>query len=191
MKTLFGIFLMTIVFGTAALAQTGGNSPSAVIFSAPKTEDIKEFVSDWGKFKADFAGAPKTQTNPDQPGFAAYYVKGVLSNTSVTVSEFGGDTEKQKDTIYKYVKDSLLKLPQATIVTETDFPAGKYSGKEFTLTYDQARIYTRVRLLPAGKRIYEIKTDVINWHMMNEDKKKEFNTEATRFFDSFKLIEKK
>ena len=186
MKTIFGVFLLTIAFGTVALAQ--GDPPTT--YSAPKADEIKEFVSDWSKFKADFAGKPETKRNAEAPGYAAYYLKRLGSNTSVTVNEFGGDTAKKKDMIYQYVKDSLTKLPQAKIVAETDFESGIYTGKEFAVTYDEGRIYARVRVLPVGKRIFEIKTDVVNWHMLTDDMKKDFETEAARFFGSFKLIEK-
>jgi hypothetical protein len=187
MKTILAIFLLTMAFGTAALAQ----DPVIDLYSAPKAEEIKEFVSESGKFKASFAGDPKTKLNPEQPGFAAYYLTRSGSNSSVTVNQFGADTAKQKDTIYKYVKDSLLKLPEATIISETDFQVGSYSGKEIAMTYDKGGYYTRVRVLPAGKKIFEIKIDVVNWHMMKENHKKEFEAEAQRFFDSFKLTDDK
>lgn len=187
MKTILGIFLMTMALGAAALAQGGGETPA---YSAPKAEEIKEFTSQSGKFKADFPGEVKTRTNPEVVGFAAYYLSRAGSNTSVTVNEFSGDSEKQKTAIYQHVKDSLLKLPQAKIISETDFDVGTRKGKEFVVTYDEGRVYAKIRILPAGKRIYEIKTDLINWHKISDDVKKEFETETARFFGSFKLLEK-
>ncbi len=191
MKTLFGIFLVMMVLGTAAAAQSAGDPPAA-IFSAPKAAEIKEFVSEEDKFKVDFPGTPREAALHAHSN--SYIVSRAGSVAMIIVNEFPQDLDKKNNgaLLLAAIMKSNSDVPEMKISDEKDITLGNHKAKEFTSTYTaDGGTYSQVRLIAAGKRMYQLNYTAQNWPMLSEQTKKEFAAEAKRFFDSFKLIEKK
>ncbi len=91
--------------------------------------------------------------------------------------------------VYEVVKTNLLKLPKSTIEAEKDIEISGIAGKEFDVLQDYD--FQKVRILIVGRRIYEIKSDVTNWHILTKSypgKVADFKSETERFFASFKPL---
>lgn len=189
MKYLLRLFFVLNICGVIALAQTPPPPPPPLIYEAPEKSELKEFVSEDKSFQITFPGVPKiTKQETGSGTITNYRVYRQGSNSIVNTIEFGGDVEINEEKIYELVRSSVAKTPKSTIQVEKDFQIDGKTGKEFEILRDYH--FEKVRILIAGKRIYEIKSDVTNWHILskyNNDKAIEFAEETRRFFDSFKL----
>jgi hypothetical protein len=189
MRMLLALIVMLNFGGLLAFAQNPFPPPPPLIYSAPKDVDIKEFVSEEGKFKVSFAGAPKVEKNQTSEAITTNYkIYRQGSNSVVATNDFSIDLESIKDKFFELVKTNILKNTKAKITEEKEIQIDGKTGKEFVVDYGMTNL--RIRILPVGKRVYEINSDVTNWHIIGEKTKKEFEKETERFFNSFRLIQK-
>lgn len=200
MKKLLPAILLLSFSSLAILAQNGDNPPPPpLLYLAPAKSEIKKFVSKENNFTVGFPGVPRAevkQAKDAQESVFKVYRQG--SYSVVTVWEFKNDAEKRREDFLKKYRENILntspplggrQMLKPSIISENDIQIGKYKGKEFA--YEADIRFTRTLLLFAGKRIYEIKADVINWHTLRDyqkDKAEDFLKEAERFFNSFKLL---
>ncbi|MDQ3798382.1 MAG: hypothetical protein M3384_02930 [Acidobacteriota bacterium] len=200
MKKLLPAILLLSFSSLAVLAQSRDNPPPPpLLYLAPAKAEIKEFVSKEHNFSVAFPGVPKAevkQAKDARESVFKVYRQG--SYSVVTVWEFKNDAEKRREEFLKKYRESILntsppfggrQMLKPSIISENDIQIGKYKGKEFA--YEADIKFTRTLLLFAGKRIYEIKADVTNWHILREyqkNKAEDFLKEAERFFNSFKLL---
>ncbi|HEY0657795.1 MAG TPA: hypothetical protein VGD05_04950 [Pyrinomonadaceae bacterium] len=152
---------------------------------------MKDFVSEDKTFQITFPGIPKiTKQEMENAAVTSHRIYRQGSNSIVNVYDYGFEIEGQKDKILETVKNNLLKKPKSTIESEKDIEIGGLTGKELQVLQDYQ--FQIIRILITGKRIYELKNDVTNWHILskfNNDKVEEFKVETRRFFDSFKIIQ--
>ena len=164
--------------------------PPPLIYKAPEKTELKEFVSEDKTFQITFPGIPKISKQEIEGGnLTSYIVYRQGSNSIVNTADFTVEVEANKEKIYETMKSNLLKLPKTTIEAERNFKIDGKEGKEFDVVQDF--YLQKIRILIIGKRIYEIKSDVTNWHILSKyskEKAAEFENETRRFFDSFKHI---
>ena len=161
--------------------------PAPLIYKAPNTSDLKDFVSEDKTFQATFPGTPKITKQEVENGFVtSYRVYRYGSNSIVNVLDYNSDLENYKEKIFENIKNSFIKSPKTTIQAERDFQFKEKTGKEFDVLQDFN--YQRVRLLVVGTRVYELISDATNWHIIGEVTKKQFFAETERFFNSFEHL---
>lgn len=161
--------------------------PAPLIYKAPEKSELKEFVSEDKTFQITFPGVPKiTRQKVENGTLATYLVYRQGSNSIVNVADFDIDIENGREEIYASIKNDFLKTPKTTIKAEKDIEINGESGKEFDVLQDYQ--YQKIRILIIGTRLYEIKSDVTNWHIIGDSTKKQFFSETERFFNSFSHI---
>ncbi len=161
--------------------------PAPLIYKAPEKSDFKDFVSEDGTFQITFPGVPKLTKQELENGILTNYrVYRQGSNSIVNTIDFIFDVETNKEKIYENYKINLLKTPKTTVEAERDFQIEGKTGKEFDVRLDF--YYQKIRIFVVGTRVYEIKSDATNWHIINDATKKQFFSETDRFFNSFKSL---
>jgi hypothetical protein len=164
--------------------------PPPLIYKAPQKSEFKEFVSDDKTFQVTFPGVPKvTKQEMINASIISYRVYRQGSNSIADTIDFNSNLENNKEKFYEIIKGNLLKMSKSKIEAEKDFQINGKSGKEFDVLYDYQ--YQKIRILVVGKRVYEIRSDVTNWHIIGDKTKKEFFDETERFFNSFRFLDKK
>ncbi len=189
MKYLLSLIFVLSVGIVAVSAQSPPRPPKPLIYKVPEKNELKEFVSEDKTFQIVFPGVPKmTEQEIPNGKITNYRVYQEGSTSIVNTIDYNYELS-DADKIYEIVKANLLKLPKAKIETEKDIKVGEISGKEFDVLQDYQ--FQKIRILIVGKRIYEIKSDVTNWHILNnyyKDKVAGFRNETERFFASFKSL---
>jgi hypothetical protein len=183
----------------AVLAQAPPPPPAPLIYKAPEKSELKEFLSDDSKFQVTFPGEPKITKQEFENGFIiTYRVYRQGSNSIVSVIEYKNNVEDKREEIIEHYKNTIFNIPNKVysstfpppkITEEKDFQLEGIKGKEFA--FESNMQFTKVRLLFVGKKVYEIKSDVTNWHILTKhvkDKVADFEQETKRFFDSFKFL---
>lgn len=189
---------LTVIFVVLFSATCFGQNPPPpppppLIYSAPKKSEIKRVeYGIWG-FSIDVAGSLKQENieseSSQRTDFSSYR-KG--SNVKVSVRNYS-----RPEGVYdlspemERIKNIYLLASENTKTYEKVIPFEGGSSVEFGFTFSGGMEYARVRLIRARYFIYVLYLDVTNWHILNnhsKDKVIEFNTEADRFFDSFKHI---
>jgi hypothetical protein len=183
-----------------ALAQAPPPPPRPLIWSPPTATDLSEFLDGDSGFKAMFPGLPKkTASSPNNIAVTVYSVYRKGSTSAVTVTTFPSDIESRANDLYELYKQNLAifaskapgRLPNKKFVLNFDREvevAGR-KGREFGYVYDY--YYTQAALLTVGNKVYEIRSDVTNWHILsdyNPEVGKAFVEEAERFRNSFSLV---
>ncbi|MCY7345910.1 MAG: hypothetical protein LH614_06775 [Pyrinomonadaceae bacterium] len=188
MKFLLSLIFVFNIGGSAIFAQSPP-PPAPLIYKAPEKSILEEFIPEDKSFQITFPGVPKITKQEIANGKATNYrVYRQGSNSILNTIDYDfalNDAAK----IYEVVKANLLKIPKSTIEAEKDIKIDGISGKEFDVLQDYQ--FQKIRILIVGKRIYEIRNDVTNWHILSEydkDKVAEFENETTRFFNSFKSL---
>lgn len=174
--------------------------PPPLIYSAPKPAEIKEFISPDRKFKVSFPGIPRVEKEANEVySGSVYFVIRAGSNSIVNEIVYKENMEQKMDQFLERYKESILNspnvsygktYPKAKIIVEKDIQIGDLKGKEFA--YELVMQYYKVRVLFMKERVYEIKTDVTNWHILKDsmkDKVAEFDKESERFFNSFQILD--
>jgi len=163
--------------------------PAPLIYRAPEKSELKEFTSEDTAFQITFPGVPKTSEQEISNGNVTNYrVYRQGSNSIVNTIDYNFELESNMEKIYETVKANLLKVPKSTVEAEKDIKVDGKVGKEFNVLQDYQ--FQKIRILIVGKRIYEIRSDVTNWHILskyNKEKVVDFENETERFFSSFKL----
>ena len=175
------------IAGFAVFAQTPPPPPAPLIYTAPGKNELKEFIADDKTFSITFPGTPKVSTETaENAKVTIYRVYRSGSNSIVNTADFNFELENNKEKIYETIKNTYLKIPKSSLVAENDFEFDGKKGKEFEILQDYT--FLIIRVLIAGTRIYELRSDVTNWHIIskyNKDKVAEFKNETRRFFASF------
>lgn len=191
MKYIYTLLIILISCGLNTLAQPPPPPPPPLIYQSPDKNEIKDFVSEDKTFQITFPGIPKiTKQEIENATFTSHRVYRQGSNSIVNIYDYEFEIEGRKDKILETVKNNLLKKPKLTIESEKDIEIGGLAGKELEVLQDYQ--FQIIRILITGERIYELKNDVTNWHILskfNKDKIAEFKDETRRFFDSFKIIQ--
>ena len=171
--------------------KTSKQPPAPLIYQAPAKTALKEFVSQEKNFSIVFPGVPTSgKRDLDPAEVTIFTVAGRGSNSIVTVIEFQGDLEDSRERTFDLFKASLLKSAKVKIEAERNVLFVGKPAKEFDISED-IKFY-KIRIIISGNRIYELKTDVTNWHILskyNPERAADFEIESKRFFDSFKLLE--
>ena len=188
MKYILSLVFIFNICGLVALAQSPPPPPPPLIYKAPEKNELKEFVSEDEKFQISFPGVPKV-TKQELPNGknTNYRVYRQGSNSVVSVTEFKFNLEKSKEKIYETIRTIILKAPKTKIEAERHIQLNAISGEEFDVLSDYQ--YQKIRVFIVGNKMYEIRNDVTNWHIIGDKTKKEFFDETNRFFDSFKFLE--
>lgn len=161
--------------------------PPPLIYSAPNSADIKEFVPEDKSFKVAFPGTPKISKQDVTGGsITTYSVYRQGSNSVVTIIDSGDGITLKNEEIIERLKGNLLKAPDSKLVEEKDFKTTNQTGKEFAVNYGMK--FMKVKMLITKKKIYLISSDVTNWHIIGNPTKKAYEDETTRFFDSFETL---
>lgn len=183
MKRLFLVICVIQICGQSLSAQ---KSPPPIIYKAPEKVEIREFFADDRSFQAAFPGVPNVSRQELENGsFTNFRVYRAGSNSVVNISVFNFDLETDRDKIYEFVRGNFLKTPNSRIETEKDISIGGKPAKEFEIL--RALQFQKTRILVSGSRVFEMTSDVTNWHLLSNLTKKEFFDETERFFSSFKL----
>lgn len=190
---LCGIFILNIGV-SIALAQSPPSPPSSppppLIYKAPQKSELRTFYAGDKTFQITFPGMPLVSKKEAQNGLVTNYrVYRQGSNSIVNTNDFRVDLEQNKGKLFEIIKAHLLKVPKSRIEAEKDILIDGTSGKEFDVLFDYQ--YQKIRILIVGKRVYEIKSDITNWHIIGDNTKKEFFAETDRFFNSFKFLAEK
>lgn len=183
-------FLILISGGSSIFAQSPPPPPPPLIYSAPAKSELKEFVSEDKTFQITFPGVPKIAKEKINDGnFTGYSVYRQGSNSIVNTVDYDFEVEGQSEKVFENIRASFLQISKTTIEAEKDIEVDNVSGKEFDVLQDYN--YQKIRILIVGKRIYELRNDVTNWHILskfNKEKVAEFEEETKRFFASFKIL---
>lgn len=189
MKYFFTLIFALSILNLTALAQKPlpPPPPKPLIYNAPDKTDLKEFIPEDKTFQITFPSAPTiTKQEAENSSIISYRVYRQGSNSLVNIVEFKNNVEGIKETIYDLAKNSYLKLPKSTIETEKDIQIDGREAREFDVLQDFN--YQKNIILIVGSRVYEISSDVTNWHIIGDATKKQFFDETERFFSSFKHL---
>ena len=178
-------------FALTVMTQAPPPPPPPLIYKAPEKSDFKEFVSEDKTFEIVFPGVPKITKQEISNGVVtSYRVYRQGSNSIVNTVDYNFDLENQREKVYQTVKNNLTKIPKAVIETERDIKIDGITGKEYGISYDLQ--FQKLVILIVGRRVYELKSDVTNWHILsryNKEKVADFENETKRFFASFNSIQ--
>lgn len=185
--------LLILAFGTIPVfsQKTSRQPPAPLIYQAPGKNELKEFTSAEMNFSAVFPGVPKVEKRDmGQAQVSIFSVARPGSATTVTVFEFKSDLEDSRERTFELFKTSLINSTKLKMEAERDLQFAGNAAKEFDFS-EEIKFY-KIRILVSGKRIYELKTDVTNWHILtkyNQARVADFENEKERFFESFKFLE--
>ena len=185
MKYFLSLAFLLNMFGLVVFAQPPA-PPTPLIYKSPQKSDLEEFVSKDKTFQITFPGVPQViEQSIEKALVTRYLVYRQGSNSIVTTTDFNFDLDDTKEKIYELVKDGLLKTPKSKLEAERKVQINGKTGREFDVLHSLQ--YQKVRIFVLGKRVYEIKSDVTNWHIIGDATKKQFFDETERFFNSFKF----
>lgn len=164
--------------------------PAPLIYKAPDEKDLKEFISADKTFQVTFPGVPQVSRQEIPNGVVtSYRVYREGANSIVNTIDYDFELENSREKIYESVRANLLKIPKSKIEAEREINIGGSKAIEFDVLQDYQ--FQKIRIVIVGKRIYEVKNDVTNWHILskyNVNKTVEFRDETERFFASFKSL---
>lgn len=193
------ILLLTVVFASFHFGSLGqgppppppssppGPPPPPLIYSPPSASDVKEFVPAEKSFTAKFPGNPKLEEK--DLGWAVtkqYKVYRRGSNSSVSITEYKEELPVSTDEAFRLIRQGILSEPRSLMDAESDFELDGIKGKEYKVNLDLR--YRIIRIFIVGRRVFEIQSDVTNWHIISEDVKAAWRKETDRFFSSFKIF---
>jgi hypothetical protein len=104
----------------------------------------------------------------------------------VDTYDFAANMEENREKLFEAFKASFIKNSKATIETEKDIQIEGKPGKEIDVL--DGYVYRKVRFFVSGRRLYEIKTDVTNWHIIGDLTKKSYFDDTEKFFGSFIIL---
>ena len=159
--------------------------PAPLIFSPPAESDLKDFSPESKLFAARFAGLPTEQKrNVSGAVISTYRVYRKGSNSVVAITEMPINIENRSDEGFGLIRDGI-RNNAGKLDKEGEITIDRQVGREFSALYDFT--YRRFRVFIVANRIFEIQSDVTNWHIINDKTKEEWNRETDRFFSSFKI----
>lgn len=184
MKT---ILLLTFLLSASfilVVAQSPLPPPPPLIFSKPDPSEIFEYSAEDKSFKASFPGKP-IQSNQFVDGvpITSYRMYRKGSNSIVGVTTSRTDLSMKSAQRYSAVRELLLKLPKTSITVDKAIESNGKTAHEFEVLSDFH--YRRIRIFVVGPQIFEIQSDVTNWHIIGDKVKTAWREESDRFFNSF------
>ena len=188
MKKLVILINLIFLFSFSMKAQ---GPPAPYIYSAPQKADIKKYVVKEDNFEIDFAGNVDTSSTNFSGGVENTYSKKAIGTlTKVTVTTTNQRlTENEIKLHLEKLKQEHLEPVENSLEYEKVIDGNQYTGIEFA--YKRGYEYVKVHLFVVGRKTFELYIDVTNWHILNDhrkDKVKEFEDEATRFFNSYNYL---
>lgn len=188
MKYLFSLAFFFNIFSVAVFSQAPP-PPKPLIYKAPLNSDLKEFVSEDKTFQITFPGTPlASQQEIDNGKVVSYRVYRQGSNSVVNVVNYNFELADKEKT-YEAIKANVLKIPKSTVEAEKEVEINGLKAKEYDVSVDYH--FLKIRVFIVGNRIYELRSDVTNWHILSkhsQEKVLEFKNETERFFNSFKVL---
>lgn len=177
--SLFLIFSVFMVFGQA-------DPPAPLIYKAPQSNELSEFIPSDESFKIIFAGKPDMTEEllSNDVLIKVYNTYKYGSRSSVTTLDFPFLINKED--VFKRYKEEVVKSPDGKLVNDKIFTQGGSEGVEFEVSHGIQ--YSKIKVFLFENRVYELQNTVTNWHILSDSKKKEFFDETSRFFDSFNFI---
>lgn len=177
------IITLLVCFGGAEIYSQ--NPPPPLIYQAPIKSDLKEFISKDNSFQITFAGDPKIEESQLSNGilYKSYKVYRKGSTSTVNTLDYSSKLEN-KDQIYELFKAGYLKQPKTKLESESNLKLDGIDGKELNFSLNLK--YLKVVILVHESRIYIFECDVTNWHILSDEKKRDFFNESSRFLNSFK-----
>ncbi len=195
MRKWFGL----LIFGFAFLIQVEGQAPpppsprqgppapppAPLIYSPPLNTDIKEFTPESKLFTARFPGMPSEQKRMSNGAdITTYRVYRKGSNSTIAITEKVARLADHSEEGFRLIREAIRKQG-GKIENDSEVAVNGWKGREFRALHDYT--FRRFRVFIVGARVFEIQSDVTNWHIIGDKVKKEWNKETDRFFASFKL----
>src|SRR5262245_51443436 len=110
-----------VVLRDTAIAQELPPPPAPLIYSAPLTSDIKEFVSKQAHFSVNFPGGPNTTVaKNDKFVLTSFRVKVKGSNSVVNFIEYEASIESKMESMIENYRRGILDNP--FVVDNSAFP---------------------------------------------------------------------
>jgi hypothetical protein len=164
-----------------------GPPPAPLIYKAPHPSDLRKFTSTDRTFSAEFPNEPKVEVKDlGAASVRIYKVYRSGSNSSVSVTEYKEDLPVSADEAFRVIRQGILTEPRSLMDAESDFELNGVNGKEYRINLDLR--YRIVRIFIVGRRVFEIQSDVTNWHIISDEVKDSWRKETDRFFSSFKIL---
>ncbi len=159
--------------------------PAPLIYSAPSKSELEVFTPDSKFFSAEFPGSPseRKQTVGEAVTLTyRTYRKG--SNSVVAVTETSVRLANRIEEAYQLIREAILKQG-GKIEEESEVSVSAWPGREFQVL--QNYTYRRFRVFVVNSRVFEIQSDVTNWHIISDKVKAEWHKDTDRFFASLKI----
>ena len=159
--------------------------PPPLIYSPPTSSEIADFTPESKLFSARFPGKPsERRQNVNDAVVITYRVYRKGSNSVVGITETTMLLANRTEDAFRQIKESI-EQHGGKIEKESEAVTSGWKGKEFGFQQDLS--YRRLRVFIVGARIFEIQSDVTNWHIIGDKVKAEWNKETDWFFESFKI----
>ncbi len=181
------LLIISLLIGFGGIDTYGQDPPPPLIYVAPHKSEFKEFISKDNSFQITFAGVPKIEEQElaNNILYKSYKVYRKGSNSTINTLDYPSELDN-RDQIYKLFKAEYLKPPKTKLESESNLKLDGIDGIE--LNFSQDLKYLKVVILVYESRIYIFECDVTNWHILSDEKKRDFFNESSRFLNSFKLI---
>ena len=159
--------------------------PAPLIYSPPTASDLEDFTPASKLFSARFPGKPsERKQNANDATVTSYRVYRKGSNSAVGITETTMLLANRSEEIFRNIKEGIEQIG-GKIEKESEVASGGWSGKEYGFRQDLS--YRRLRVFIVGARIFEIQSDVTNWHIIGDKVKEDWNKETDRFFGSLTI----
>lgn len=184
---IWAIFGLTTIVSSQTSTDAPLPPPAPVIFQAPTEKELKEFTPANGLFSAIFPGAPKESSIalPNEAGtIVTYVMKRMGASTFIGVAEYEIDIAARPEKIYAVFRNQIASK-NGTLQKEDEIVRNGRTGREFQCLF--GIVFRRTQIFLVKNRMFEADYDVTNWHIIDDKVKAEWNAEADRFFDSFRI----
>ncbi len=186
----FATMFAAIVFFGIARSQDSPPPPAPLVFSTPASSELQRFSSGRDGFEAVFPGNPLKTTKLSNGVFTETFTaknKAQITIVSIYRLTETGRVFQDPKRYFETIKDELLKPPTSRLVSEESINVSRFEAKDFSVVYQNG--FTKTRIVFTKERIFEITQNVTNWSAHGDAKRKAFDNETQRFYDSFKINE--
>lgn len=197
MKKIIKIAFLTLLAGVLHFPSTGqgppppssrpGPPPAPLIYKAPQPSDLRKFTPSDNSFSAEFPSEPKLEEKDLGAAITrTYKVYRSGSNSVISVTEYKEDLPVSIEEAFRLIRQGILTEPRSLMDGESDIDLNGFNGREYRINLDLR--YRIVRIFIVDRRIFEIQSDITNWHIILDDVKAAWRKETDRFFSSFKIL---
>ncbi len=190
-------YLTLITFCLLFSACNVSPTPPSLQTNAPivlpaKEIEWKEFVSEEGRFKVNFPGAPRQSfkeidTQAGKAKTTIYSVALTEDYFEVRYGDFPAEPDVDRNNLksyYDFIRDNTLKLQSSTLLSERDLSLNGNPGRELVINFNEN--YTIYRFFLIGNRIFQTTTRV----GISRKDDPQIQERSNKFQDSFQIIEK-